>query len=74
MSKKEQKMVVTAAIAVAVIGILLAEFAPGIFAGSLGETFSGPFGSYRNGLALRWGVIGAVLGAVAGFGWAKLGK
>jgi hypothetical protein len=74
MSKKEQKMVVTAAVAVAVVGIVIAEFAPGIFAGSMGEGLSGPFGSYRNGLALRWGVIGAVLGAVAGFGWAKLKK
>ena len=51
-------------------GAVLGEFFPEKIAGGFGDVFMGamsePFSPYRNGLALRWGLVGGLAGAVLG--------
>jgi hypothetical protein len=62
--------IVRAVLAGLVVGIVIAEFFPDLFKNSMGqfaESFSSPFDGHRNHLALHFGAIGAVIGALAGW-------
>lgn len=62
--------IVNAALCGLVLGILVAEFFPDLFKNSFGqfaESFSQPFDGHRNHLAMRYGAIGALIGAVLGY-------
>jgi hypothetical protein len=55
----------------ALVGGLIAEFFPkllssGLF-GDIGADISEPFSQFRNELALKYGGVGAIAGAAAGF-------
>ncbi|PKL91289.1 MAG: hypothetical protein CVV21_08740 [Candidatus Goldiibacteriota bacterium HGW-Goldbacteria-1] len=68
---KNVKEVLSFAVIGALIGGLIAEFFPkllssGLF-GDIGADISEPFSQFRNELALKYGGIGAIAGAAAGF-------
>ena len=51
-------------------GVVIGEFFPKLFSsgfmGALGNAVSEPFSKYRNELAMKYGLFGAAIGAVAG--------
>jgi hypothetical protein len=53
-----------------IAGVVVGEFFPDLFkdsAGQFAESFSRAFDGHRNHLAMRYGVIGAAIGALAGY-------
>jgi hypothetical protein len=62
--------IINAALAGLVLGIIVAEFFPDLFKNSFGqfaESFSSPFDGHRNHIAMRFGAVGAIIGAFLGY-------
>ena len=59
-------------------GVVIGEFFPKLFnnniMGSIGSAVSDPFSKYRNELAIKYAIIGLVIGAVIGIGFAMISK
>jgi len=74
MAKKSGSINIQFIVIVAVVGlaggVVIGEFFPKLFAsglmGSIGNAVSEPFSSYRNELALKYGLFGTGIGAVIG--------
>jgi len=69
--------IINAALVGLVLGVLMGEFFPDLFKNSFGqfaESFSQPFDGHRNHLAMRYGTIGAALGAVIGYLQLQMGN
>ena len=61
-----------------IVGTIIGEFFPRLFTsgivGSIGNAVSEPFSQYRNELAMKYGLFGAGIGAVAGVIAVLIGK
>lgn len=67
---KKFGQVIALALAGLIVGTIIGEFFPKLFTSgfvsSIGNAVSEPFSSYRNELAMKYGLFGAGIGAAAG--------
>ena len=75
---KKIGQVIALALVGLVAGVVIGEFFPKLFTsglvGSIGNAISEPFSQYRNELAMKYGLFGAGIGAVAGIVLALITK